>query len=208
MNLEERTQGLLDLVLEYRERECRAILDAARADAAHLLRDTYGRERARLHDVVLSERRDARARIQAIRAERDTRLRARSEGVQTHLLELAWPRLRSALESCWEDPGRRQRWTRSAAAQARAVMPLGTWRVRHPPDWAAGERRAMSEWILGQGLALPQFLADGVLRAGLLIQCGDALLDASLDGLLRDRRRIEARLLALLAAPLGGGDGE
>jgi hypothetical protein len=42
-------------------------------------------------------------------------------------------------------------------------------------------------------------VADGSLEAGLIVACGGAVLDASLEGLLKDRTRIESRLLALLA---------
>ena len=44
----------------------------------------------------------------------------------------------------------------------------------------------------------PGVEADGNIVAGLVIECGGAVLDASLDGLLRDRPRLEGRLLALL----------
>ena len=37
------------------------------------------------------------------------------------------------------------------------------------------------------------------MAAGLIVESGNALLDASLEGLLRDRKRLEARLLVLLA---------
>jgi F0F1-type ATP synthase delta subunit len=53
----------------------------------------------------------------------------------------------------------------------------------------------------------PHFRADGALTAGLVIEAGGAVLDASLEGLLRDRRRVEARLLAFLARdPTDAGD--
>jgi hypothetical protein len=55
----------------------------------------------------------------------------------------------------------------------------------------------------GEGRAL-RFLADPGIAAGLIIEGGAAVLDASLDGLLADRQRLEARLLALLAAREGG----
>jgi hypothetical protein len=53
---------------------------------------------------------------------------------------------------------------------------------------------------LGAALgSAPRLVADGSLEAGLIVACGGAVLDASLGGLLKDRARIESRLLALLA---------
>ena len=199
MKLEDRVQGLLGLVRDYEARECREILAGAQAEVRRLLAETYRRERARLHERVVSERANARSRILAVRAERDTRIRSSSERANARLLELAWPRLRTQLQSRWSAPQTRRVWIGTALSQALAVLPSGRWTVRHPPDWPATERaelRARLESVLGQA---PSFLSDGGLIWGLIIEAEGALLDASLDGLLRDRGRIEARLLALLA---------
>ena len=45
-----------------------------------------------------------------------------------------------------------------------------------------------------------RYVERNALRAGLVIESAGAVLDASLDGLLSARRRLEARLLALLSA--------
>jgi hypothetical protein len=71
--------------------------------------------------------------------------------------------------------------------------------VRHPPAWSAVEWGPLETELaraLGQA---PHFRADGAVSAGLVIEAQGAVLDASLEGLLRDRRRLEARLLAVLA---------
>ena len=148
----------------------------------------------------MAERANARNQIQSIRAERETRARAGVERANVRLLELAWPRLRAALESRWLEAESRRQWIRQTRRLARRALPAGVWTVRHPPDWAAAERLEFSSRLTVELGRAPRFLADGALRAGLVIESAGAVLDASLDGLLSARRRLEARLLALLSA--------
>jgi hypothetical protein len=204
MRLAEREQGLLDLVAQYREAECRRRLAQARAEAGALLRRTFAEERTHLHAQIEAERHRARTRIEAIHADRETRLRHRGERRSARRLAAAWPRLEAALRARWRTPAGRRTWAEHHLRSARERLPPpgpdGHWVIRHAPDWSEPERRALAV-DLGLGLGhRPRFLADGGLVAGLTIACGGAILDASLAGLLRDRVRLEARLLALREA--------
>lgn len=200
MSLQEREQALIRLVDDYAAAECRDILATARADVARRLSLTHRQARARLRERVMAERSNARGRIQAIRAERETRRRAGVERANARLLELAWPRLRRTLEARWRDPETRRRWIRFALTEAARALPAAVWTIRHPPDWDARERDEVAARIRAQSGHAPEWLAEDRLRAGLTIESRGAILDAGLDGLLGDRRRLEARLLALVAA--------
>jgi hypothetical protein len=183
-------------------------LETARAEAKTLLADAYRRAREQLHQRVVSERANARSRLHAARAERDTRLRASGDRANTRLLDLAWPRLHEALSRRWAVKETRAIWSRHAIEQAQRLLPTGLWTVRHPPEWSAAEWEpfeAELTRVLGQA---PHFRADGAVSAGLVIETHGALLDASLEGLMRDRRRLEARLLAVLARHPKGAGGE
>lgn len=199
MNIEQREQGLMRLVDEYREGECRRLIQAAREEAAVLIARTFEREHGRLHERVVAERAGARARIQAARAERDTRERAGGERVNARLLAMAWPRLDAALMRRWEVAEGRALWVRGALANARRVLPAGSWVVRHAPDWPQAEQRAAIEDLVSHLGSAPGMRPDERIRAGVVVDCAGAVLDASLDGILSDRPRLEARLLALLA---------
>jgi hypothetical protein len=196
MNLEERERGLLKLVEDYRDAECRTLLEAARVEAEALIARTYRAERARLHQRVTAERSGARGRIHAARAERDTRERAGGERANALLLAAAWPRLHDALIARWQDPDARGDWVDAVIAEAERLLPKGTWTLRHArapgADWQALAAELAQR--LGQET---RPVADAGLAAGLRVECGGAVLDGSLEGLLRDRERIEARLLAL-----------
>jgi hypothetical protein len=198
MNLEEREKGLLKLVEDYRERECKRILDAARGEAAELLRQKYRSERAQLHKRIVAERSRARSRIQAVRAEMATRDRWTSEQLYLDLLRAAWPLLRSRLLERWRHPDGRRQWAASYLQQAFGALPRARWTVRHAPELVASERL---ELVAGPTWGLeetPRFQTDGDIEAGLIIESAGAVLDASLEGLLKDRLRLEARILALL----------
>jgi len=201
MKLEERKASLLKLVDEYREKECRRILDAARAEAAELIAQTYRKERAHLHERIVSERSRALARIQAARAERTTRERRSSERANIERLDITWPRLRARLLARWLEPAGRCAWTRRYLLQALELLPQGRWHVRHAAEWGESERQDATEELGGQLDAAPGFETDGRIQAGLIVESEGAVLDASLDGLMRDRARLEARLLALLEQP-------
>jgi vacuolar-type H+-ATPase subunit H len=216
MNIEESAKTLLKLVENYRSQECREAIDKARAEAAEVLRRAWRRERDHLHASVEAERSRARTLIQSARAERATRERTSGDRLNADLLALAWPRLRAMLEARWRDPVGRETWVARALEQALAALPAGPWTVRHASDWAAPEAAGPCVAVAAKlAASLPaassageapalRFLADPALAAGLIVDGGGAVLDASLDGLLADRQQLDARLLALLALHSAG----
>jgi hypothetical protein len=203
MNVEESARTLLKLVETYRGQECREAIDKARAEAAEILRRAWRRERDHLHTSIAAERSRARTLIQAARAERATRERTSGDRVNADLLALAWPHLRALLAARWRDPAGRATWVARALEQALVSLPAGPWTVRHAPDWVAPEAAAPCVAVAARLAEVqapaPRFLAEPSIVAGLIVEGGSAVLDASLDGLLADQQQLEARLLALLA---------
>lgn len=200
MNSQEREQALLRLIDSYRDQSCRQLRDEAHAKAREILRRAYVKARSTLHQRVLAERSRAEGIIQVAEAERATRLRRWVERHDAELLSAAWPRLREALLARWTAPGTRNAWVDAHLAQAIALLPSGRWRVRHGLDWPDDERAAAVVRIQAASGESPELTADPRIAAGLVLASGGAVLDASLDGLLHDRGRIEARLLALWQA--------
>jgi hypothetical protein len=69
------------------------------------------------------------------------------------------------------------------------------WRIEHAPAWTA-EDGAVAATLLGAaGVADFELLADARIDAGLRVTAGRNVVDATLEGLLADRARIEGRLL-------------
>ena len=198
MNFEERRNGLLRLVAEYREQECRRILVAARQEAAELTRQSFREGRAQLHNRVVAERNRARALVQAARAERTTRERRGSERASLDLLDLAWPLLRERLLARWQIPEQRRRWAASYLHQALDLLPHGRWTIRHAPEWQEVEQREMAQEVAEYLRQAPEFESERSIEAGLIVECAGAVLDASLQGLIQDRSRLDSRILALI----------
>ena len=199
MSLEERERGLLRLVAEQRDEACRQILADAERTAREILRQTHRKERAHLHRRVLEERARIQARIQAVEAERVTRERRQQARSSAGILEQAWPLLQLGLQRRWQDAEDRRRWVERCVRDALGSLPAGAWTLRHAPGWPAAEQQAARERLTEALGVEPQLRSDSTIEAGLVIDSGGACLDGSLRGLLADRQRLEARLLALLA---------
>lgn len=199
MSLEERELGLLKLVAEQRDEACRRLIAEAEAAARALLRQTHRKQRAHLHRRVLEERARIHARIQAVEAERVTRERRQQARSSAGVLEQAWPLLEAGLRRRWQDAEGRRRWVRRCVGEALGALPAGAWTVRHAPGWPAAEQQAVRDELLRVLGVEPQLRSDASIEAGLIVDSGGACLDGSLHGLLADRQRLEARLLALLA---------
>jgi hypothetical protein len=199
MSLEDRERGMLRLVAEQRDEACRRLLAEAEQAAREILRQTHRKERAHLHRRILEERARIQARIQAVEAERVTRERRQQARSSAGILEQAWPLLQLGLAQRWQDADGRRRWVGRSVRQALGALPAGAWTLRHAPGWPAAEQQAVREQLTRELGVEPQLRSDSTIEAGVIIDSGGACLDASLRGLLADRQRLEARLLALLA---------
>lgn len=203
MTLAEREQGLIDLVETHQAEACRRLITEAEEAARALVQGAHGSARRRLHQRAVAERARARGRIEAARAERATRERRAIERLHWQLLEAAWPRLREALLERWRSPAGRRAWLDRAVREALGILPRKAWRVCHPPGLGAEEGARLQAELAPQ-IAGPLELAVAAdLVAGVRIESGEAVLDATLEGLLADRRRLEARLLGLFNSGAG-----
>lgn len=208
MNIEERERALLKLVEDERDKACRQLLAEADARARALIHDAYQRERAALHQRIVAERSRAEGILRAAAAEQATARRRRGEQAHERLLAAAWPRLQAQLAERWAQPDQRRRWVETTLEQALARLPGRGWTIRHAGGWPQAERDAALARLARADIEPPALRADGDLAAGLIVAAGGAVLDMSLAGLLRDRARIEARLLALAKGHAWGLTGQ
>lgn len=191
----------LGIVERDRVARCDAILRDARDRAAELLREARREARRRVSTAVADDRARSRRRIEAARAELLTRERQLDREVAAKLLARGWDALRQALLAQWQEPEGRARWIAELVADARRLLPHGTWRIRHPPALAEIELVAR---VAGEASgAAPELEPDPDIAAGLCVHVAGATLDGTLEGLLADRGKVEGRLLMELAG--GGG---
>lgn len=190
------TDELLRLVSEHERRRCAEITAAAEAQAAAVVREAHRNARARMRENVSTLKQERQRSLALADAELDTVRRQHQQRCDYALLESAWEPLRAALAARWRDSAARRRWVAAFVRHALARLPHVAWRIEHPADWPGAERAALAA-SLGSALGMaPQFAVAGDIAAGLRVQAGAALLDGTLEGLLADRRAVEALLLA------------
>ena len=162
--------------------ECKALLGAARARAREQIRQALREIRA-----------DADAQIAVAQAAMQAQLRRRRQALTLAALADVERRVREGLLARWREPAAQRRWVAMALAEAARALPAGAWILEHPPGMAA----------LAPAMELPakvtlETRADAALAAGVRIRCGDATLDATLEGLLRAPERLAAQWLGEL----------
>ena len=181
-----------------RERHCAKVLAEARVQAKEIVRPAFQEARSRAHAVLSEERESLQKKILAAEARlRSAELQRRHRG-QARLLELAYEQLLQGLTDRWGDPPSRRQWVFALLDDGVKRLPGSGWQVRHPEGWDTAEIETAREYLVGRGVQSPRFAPDADLPAGLRIHCQGVVLDGSVAGLANDRRRIEARLLALL----------
>ncbi|MGE5089905.1 MAG: hypothetical protein ACM3QY_12315 [Candidatus Levyibacteriota bacterium] len=195
MTLERRTRALLDLVENDRRTRSDALIAEARTRAAATIAQAHADARARMRDAWAEERQRAHDRVAAALANLQTRRRLHEQKHSAALLALAWQRLPDALRERWRDADSRVRWTDAVASHAMRLLPRGSWRIVHAPDWPEAERQALAASLAHDRGVVPEFVADAGVEAGLRIVAGGNVVDATIAGMLADRDDIGARLL-------------
>jgi stress-induced morphogen len=186
--------ALLARVQENRESRCRELLRQAREDAESEVREAYRRNRAELHRAIQQERDRMEERLRSRHAHLETQRRLQRHRRVNDILEQGFERLERTLRQRWEESAARAEWVAAAMSQARDFLTAGHWILEHPPGWDPDEAPDPPE-----GITL-EARADDDLRTGLRIRAGNARVDATPGGLLRDSERVKSWLLAEIQA--------
>ena len=191
-------QNLLQVVERNRDERCEALLGEAREEARQVLQQARRVAREHLHRKVMAIRDEARQQLASAQAQRQTRLRLQRHRAEEALLARAWGPLGERLLQRWDRQDSRTLWIENAVEQAGAALLDRHWKIEHPANWAAAEREALGRRLEADLGTAPAFVAQSQIAAGLRICAGATCLDATHDGLLRARTRIEAMMLATL----------
>ncbi len=193
-------EALLDAVARDRDARCNAFAEESTARARQLLAEARSGARREVGEAVASERRRDREAYRRMQARIDTHHRLQLQRIQKQQLERAWRLLRDALQARWRDPQARRTWIEAALKRAGMVLHADHWTIAHPPDWPQEERSRIHTWLHDRAGVSATFEAEDAIRAGLCVRRDQACFDATIDGLLAARHRIEAQLLADLIA--------
>jgi hypothetical protein len=199
-----KVQHLLDVVAQHRDDKCAAIRANTQAEEKILLRAAWREARERLHNDNVETRRHVEQTLASKEAQQQTRLRQLRQSDDEALLDTARVALQAALLQRWQQPSLRQQWCEELVTAAVTTLDGKVWTVEHPADWPMSEHDALRERINSLCGKAPRFQANADINAGLRICAEGTCMDATLEGLLHDRERIDAELLALCTACAGG----
>ena len=199
MSVQEQERKLIALVEEYRDRECNQLFEQARKTKQDMILAVYRDARQHLHHAVERERARAISRIRTAEAELHTKRRAVEQRFAESFLKEGWQLLEQALLKQWQDHKARLVWIERGVTEALERLPVNHWTVQHPNDCTPEELKYISNLITAGSVdAVVNLQAVADIKAGLIIGTANTHLDMSIEGLLRDKQSLEARLLALL----------
>jgi hypothetical protein len=203
--LDSKVRHLLDVVVQHRDEKCAAIRATAQAEVNVLLRTAWREARERLHNDNVETRRRVEHTLASHAAQQQTRRRQQRQASDGILLITARAALQAALLQHWRQSESRQQWCEQLVKAAATTLDGKVWTVEHPVDWPMSEHDALLQQINSLCGKTPRFQAKADISAGLRICADSTCVDATIDGLLHDRERIDAELLAL-CADFAGGD--
>ena len=144
MTVDRQTQALLDLVEADRRQQCDAILAQARDRRSTVLRQAHADARTLMRKAFQEERAHRDVRVDAARANLQTRRRLAEQQRAAALLAAGWKRLPEELQRRWRTPELRRRWVAAVVASARGSLGAAAWRIVHAPEWPVAERDAFA----------------------------------------------------------------
>jgi hypothetical protein len=201
--LDNKVRYLLNVVVQHRDEKCAAIRAAAQAEAKAQLRTAWHEARKRLHREIAETRRYVEQTMASHEAQQQTRLRQLRQAYDETLLTTARAALQAAMLQRWQQQTSRQQWCEALVQAAVTTLDGKVWTVEHPADWPMSERDMLRERVNSLIGKMPSLQADADITAGLRICVAGTCIDATLDGLLQDRERIDAELLALCTERAG-----
>ena len=197
--LDAQVNALEELVESTRAERCRQLMEDAKRGARETVKRAHRENRARMRAAIEEQRKRMEETLASTRARLATRARQQRQQVDKEHLASAWSRLGENLLDRWQDANCRNRWILGLVEQALAHLPGEPWKVEHPRDFDPSELSSMNERITEHCGGEPaDFAVAENIRAGLRIVVDGACVDGTLEGLLIDRNRIEAELLAAL----------
>jgi len=199
-----KVRHLLDVVEQHRDEKCAAIRTSAQAEAKAQLRAAWHEARQRLHNDNAETRRRVEQALASHEAQQQTRRRQQRQADDEALLETAREALQAALLQRWQQPESRQQWCEELVNAAVTTLDGKVWIVEHPADWPMSEHDALRDRIHSLCGKTPRLQANADINGGLRVCVAGTCVDATIDGLLHDRERIDAELLALCTRRAGG----
>jgi hypothetical protein len=198
--LDMQVYSLLARMHETRDAGCRQLRESAEAQAREIVTEARRRARQRVKEAVLEKRRQVEEHCRQARVELETRSRADRFAGLGRRLEEGLAALPGALSERWSDPAARDSWCRYVLDGAAVALRPGRWTLALAPGLGAAEREALAGSASEAAGEPVESQEDPALEAGLVVVHDGARYDGTIRGLMADRNRVQAALLAELAA--------
>ena len=170
------------------------LIDTAQERAQETIREAHRSARRAMHEAVEAERKRLERGGLMARAAQQTRLRLHREAKAKLLLHQGWQKIPEVLKRQWEDAPSRRQWCEAFMQQALKFFGSVRLIVEHSASMTEQEKRDLHAVATSRGADVTFNAADD-RSSGLIVSFKGASLDGTIDGLLADRRYVEARLL-------------
>jgi hypothetical protein len=197
---------LIGVVVENREQRCAEIRKTAQLQSGEIIKQARARVRERMHHHILLLREKYRERVSAAQARQQTLMRQHRQLADKECLASAWPLLTESLEHLWADPASRQAWLTAAITRASAILLKSSWNLEHPADFSDAEKKNLQQALAGSNVHSAKLTACDDIEAGIRIIVDGTVIDATLHGLLQQRTKIEAMLIARIKQDIASHD--
>jgi len=196
--IDAQVQHLLDVVENHRTARYEEIRDQAQNNAHAIISKAHKDARQRMHDDNVETREKANRKLASTEAQLQTQKRLARQLTDVELLQTSWKLLKESLERQWQQPDTRKQWIDNLTGQALTTLVSPYWRIEHPVDWLEEERIALQMWLHEQLGHSPELKAVADISAGLRLCAEGTCVDGTADGLIHERTRIEALMLAAI----------
>jgi len=191
-------QHLQNVVEHHRATACEKIQLLAQTKAHGLISKAHENSRRRMHEDIVETREKEHRQLASAEAQIQTRKRLARQHSDEELLRTSWKLLKESLQRRWQQADTRKQWIDNLIGQALATLVSQHWRIEHPADWAEEERTALQMRLHEQLGHAPELEAIADISAGLRLCTGGTCVDGTTDGLMHERTRIEALMLAAI----------
>lgn len=188
-------QHLLDVVEKHRNEECTKLINQARAQARNTIKKSYAEARQRVHEDIANTREYTRKQLASTEAHYQTQLRLTRQELNQKLLATTWVSIYEAMIRRWQNPETRLEWIGDCIRQASNTLIEKNWVIECPIDWSDTDCIGIRKHIIEEKGDQVVFQTEPSIYAGLRITAGNACIDGTVEGLLRQRTRIEELLL-------------
>jgi len=198
--LDMQVYSLLARMHAARDENCRRLRESAMAQAHEVVAEARRRARQRVKEAVVEKRRQVEEHCRRARVEMETRGRAERFAELGRRLEEGLSALPAVLSGQWADDEARREWCRHVLEGAAATLRPGRWILTLAPGLGSADREALAEAASRAAGEPVEIREDAALEAGLLVAHDGAHYDGTISGLMADRNRVQAALLAELAS--------